>query len=128
MDKQENPDARSAGASTDSLDEFEKALAEVQGENYVLCLYISGITPRSIEAVRNIKKICDDYLSGHYELDVVDIYQQPERASEGQVVAAPMLVKSSPLPYRRIIGTLPVTPETLRRMDVRIDTPPEKDK
>src|SRR5262249_26402532 len=73
---------------------------------YLLRLYVTGQTPRSTDSIRNLKEICDRFLTGHFELEVIDIYQQPERAQEAQIVAAPTLVKSLPLPLRKLIGDL----------------------
>lgn len=73
---------------------------------YVLRLYITGATPNSTRAVQNIKTICARYLEGRYELLIVDIYQQPELASQEQIVASPTLVKVLPLPVRRLVGDL----------------------
>jgi circadian clock protein KaiB len=73
---------------------------------YLLNLYITGATPNSLRAVRNIKEICEQYLAGRYELLIVDIYQQPHRASEEQIVAAPTLVRVRPLPRRQLVGDL----------------------
>ncbi|UOQ79756.1 circadian clock KaiB family protein [Hymenobacter sp. 5414T-23] len=81
------------------------------GENnspaeYVLHLYITGATPNSTRAVRNIKAICERHLQGRYELLIIDIYQQPNLAKHEQIIAAPTLVKKLPLPLRRLIGDL----------------------
>jgi circadian clock protein KaiB len=73
---------------------------------YVLHLYITGATPNSTRAVRNIKAICEQHLRGRYELLIIDIYQQPELAKREQIIAAPTLVKKHPLPVRRLIGDL----------------------
>jgi circadian clock protein KaiB len=73
---------------------------------FLLRLYVTGQTPRSTDSIRNLKEICDKYLTGQFELEVVDIYQQPERAQEAQIVAAPTLVKSLPPPLRKLIGDL----------------------
>jgi circadian clock protein KaiB len=70
----------------------------------LLSLYVTGMTARSARAVENVRAICDECLSGQYELHVVDLYQQPELAERAQIVAAPTLVKERPLPLRRIIG------------------------
>ena len=67
---------------------------------------MSGTTPRSIEALKNIKQICEDNLQGRYILEVVDIYQRPTLASDEQIIAAPTLIKVLPTPIRRLIGTL----------------------
>ena len=73
---------------------------------YRLRLYIAGITPRSRRAVENLQRICSEHLRGSFDLEIVDIYQQPELASVDQVVAAPTLLKIAPLPLRRIVGDL----------------------
>jgi circadian clock protein KaiB len=75
-------------------------------ENYLLRLYVAGNGRRSINAISNIKNICERYLKGGYQLEVIDLYQQPERAKIDQIVAIPTLVKEFPLPARRIIGSL----------------------
>jgi circadian clock protein KaiB len=85
---------------------------------FVLRLYVGGASPKSLEALKNLKNICDGHLAGHYKLDVVDIYQQPERASRDQIVAVPMLVKELPLPVRRLIGTLSNTTQVLTAFGV----------
>ena len=79
---------------------------EAAGPRYVFRLYVSGSTPRSTKAIRNIRKICEENLTGRYDLEVVDIYQQPGLAGEQQIIAAPTLIKSLPLPLRRFIGDL----------------------
>lgn len=75
-------------------------------ERYVLRLFVTGLTARSARAIRNVREICDEHLEGRYDLEVVDLYQQPVLAREEQVIAAPTLVKKLPLPTRRIIGDL----------------------
>jgi circadian clock protein KaiB len=71
---------------------------------YILRLYITGQTPRSLQSVENLRTLCDKYLPGQFELEVVDIYQQPAMAAAGQIIAAPTLIKSMPLPLRRLVG------------------------
>ena len=73
-------------------------------KDYVLRLFITGTTPRSTRSIINIRSFCDRFLEGHYELEVVDIYQQPTVARDEQIIAAPTLVKSLPLPLRRLVG------------------------
>jgi circadian clock protein KaiB len=73
-------------------------------EQYVLRLYVTGMTARSSRAVNNLRTICDEYLEGRYDLEVIDIYQQPALTRGEQIVAAPTLIKKLPLPMRRIIG------------------------
>jgi len=83
-------------------------------------LYVTGATPRSSRAIANLRKLCDQFLAGRYELEIVDVYQQPELAREGQIIAAPTLVKSFPLPLRRFIGDMSNTANLLAGLDVRV--------
>jgi circadian clock protein KaiB len=85
---------------------------------YVMKLYVTGATPRSTRAITNLRRLCDEHLPGRYELEVVDIYQQPALAAEGQVVAAPTLVKSLPLPLRKFIGDMSDTQNLLAGLQV----------
>lgn len=73
---------------------------------YVLKLYVTGMTPRSRAAISNIKKMCEEHLKDRYELEIIDIYQQPELAKSEQLIAAPTLIKKLPLPLRRLIGDM----------------------
>jgi circadian clock protein KaiB len=75
-------------------------------EKYVLRLYVSGSTSKSALAVENIKRICEQHLKNRYDLEVIDIYQQPNLARDEQIVAVPTLIKRSPPPLRRLIGDL----------------------
>lgn len=113
------PPAAQHSADVDSAEvpeRLECASSASVGQIYVLRLYVSGASPKSLQAIRNIKDICERYLAGGYELEIVDIYQRPERAGRDQVAAAPMLVKQSPLPWRRLIGTLSNTKQVLRAL------------
>ena len=92
---------------------------EATGPRYVFRLYVSGSTPRSTKAIRNIRKICEEYLTGRYDLEVVDIYQQPGLAGEQQIIAAPTLIKTLPLPLRRFIGDLSHTEPVLVGIGLR---------
>ena len=80
---------------------------------FVLRLYVTGLTQRSTRAVEAVRSICETHLQGRYELEVIDIYQQPALARQEQIVAAPTLIKSLPLPLRRIIGDLSSTEKVL---------------
>lgn len=71
---------------------------------YVLRLYVTGQTPRSLKSVENLQRLCEKYLPGRFHLEVIDIYQQPALAAEGQIIAAPTLIKAMPLPLRRLVG------------------------
>lgn len=88
---------------------------------YKLRLFIAGSTPRSRRAIENIQRICGTYLAGIFDLEIVDIYQQPYLASKNQVVAAPTLLRIEPLPIRRIIGDLSDEALVLRGLDVISD-------
>ena len=93
--------------NVDTTEQFERALAQQeQTGHYVLRLYVTGMTPRSTEAIASIKAICEEHLEGRYDLEVIDIYKHPERASADQIIAAPTLVKKLPAPLRRLIGNL----------------------
>jgi len=86
--------------------DFEQALDNKKKEQYVLRLYIAGNSFRSQNAVENVKKICEEYLAGWYELEVIDIYQDQSKNVVDLVLAAPTLIKRLPLPLRRIIGDM----------------------
>jgi circadian clock protein KaiB len=73
---------------------------------YEFYLYVSGATPNSTRALRNIKEICEQYLAGRYVLRIIDMYQQPELAQQEQIIAAPTLVRRQPLPRRQLVGDL----------------------
>jgi len=85
---------------------------------YVLRLYVTGLTPRSVSAVNNLRAICNEYLEGRYDLEVVDIYQQPLLARGEQIIAAPTLVRQLPLPVRRIIGDMSNRERVLLGLDL----------
>lgn len=76
------------------------------GVLYKLRLFVTGSTPRSVRAIANMRKICEENLSGHYDLEVVDVYENPDATKELQIIATPTLVKILPEPLRRIIGDL----------------------
>ena len=95
------------------MDESQAAV-----DRYVLRLFVSGMTPRSTRAVQNVRAICEEHLHGRYDLEVIDIYQQPTLARGEQIIAAPTLVKKSPAPLRYIIGDLSSTERVLRGLDL----------
>jgi circadian clock protein KaiB len=91
----------------DVTEEFERLLQGVHdGERYVLKLFVSGSSPRSTQAISAIRALCEERLHGRYDLEVVDIFQQPSEARGSQIVAAPTLVKELPEPARRVVGNL----------------------
>lgn len=91
---------------TDATERFEKALEDANLEKYVLRLFIAGNTIRSTRAIATIREICENHLKGRYQLEVIDIHQQPELARKEQIIAVPTLIKKLPLPLRRVIGDL----------------------
>jgi circadian clock protein KaiB len=93
-------------AQADVTAEYETALEKRKDNYYVLRLYVAGNNPRSQAAVENVKKLCDEYLNGRYELEVVDIYLDRTKNPIDLVLAAPTLIKKLPLPLRRIIGDM----------------------
>ena len=103
----------------DATGAFEMALEDIGKGNYVLRLYVSGMTPNSIRAIENIRTICAEHLEGRYQLEIIDIYQQPIFAKEGQIVAAPTLVKELPPPLRKFIGDMSQTEKILLGLDLR---------
>ncbi len=91
----------------DATAAFEKLLTRpLLKERYVLRLYVTGMTPRSSEAIAMVKSICQEHLEGRYDLEVIDLYLKPHLAREAQIVAMPTLVKKLPHPLRRLIGDL----------------------
>ena len=100
-------------------DRLETAGRKPTAERYVLRLYVAGMTPRSTRAVENVRTICEKHLHGRYDLEVIDIYQQPTLAKGEQIIAAPTLVKKLPLPLRRVIGDLSSTERVLVGLDLR---------
>jgi circadian clock protein KaiB len=87
-------------------------------ENYVLKLYISGMTLWSRTAINNIQKICHDYLPHRCDLEVFDIFQYPSLAKEAQIIAVPTLIKKFPLPVHRLIGDLSDVKKVLTGLDL----------
>ncbi len=99
---------------------FERALKRnATKEHYVLRLYVTGATPRSLRAIENIKQICEEHLKGRYSLQVIDVYQQPVLAKGEQIIAAPTLVKQLPVPLRRFIGDMANADRILLGLDLR---------
>ena len=93
--------------------------AAAKSKRYLLCLYITGSTPRSQQALSNIKRICDDHLRDAYELKVIDIYQSPQLAKDEQILATPTLIKKLPAPLRRLIGDFSNEERVLLGLDVK---------
>ncbi len=97
---------------------FERALASQSDDHYVLRLYVTGTTPKSLRAIQNLRGMCEAYLQGRYDMEVVDIYQQPSQAQSDQIIVSPTLIKSLPLPSRRLIGDLSNADRVLISLDI----------
>jgi circadian clock protein KaiB len=103
----------------DSTAAFEEALAKTGDGKYILRLFVAGMGPKSVQAIDNIKRICEEYMPGKYQLEVIDIYQYPIFAKDGQIVAAPTLIKELPPPLRKLIGSMADTERVLVGMDLK---------
>jgi circadian clock protein KaiB len=90
-----------------------------QAERYLLRLYVTGVTPASRRAIENARALCQQHLSGRYQLEVYDIYQMPALAKDHQIIAAPTLVKVLPDPLRRFVGDLSRSEKVLFGLDLR---------
>ena len=83
------------------------------GEHYALRLYVAGQSPRSVRALENLKKVCEEHLSGRYEIEVIDLLEHPSLARGDEIIAVPTLVRKLPEPIRKIIGDLSDTEKVL---------------
>ena len=102
-----------------SAEEFEKTTATIDQAKYVLRLYVTGMTPKSTQAIANVEKLCKEHLVGRYELEVIDIYQQPKLVKGEQIIATPTLIKKLPLPLRKLIGDMSDTERFLVGIDLK---------
>lgn len=93
----------------------------IEQDMYVLRLYVAGQTTKSMRAVKNLKQICEQHLSHRYQLEVIDLYQQPQLAEGDQIIAVPTLIKKLPEPLRRIIGDLSNTEKVIVGLDLKQD-------
>ena len=112
-----NGEAKNVRNTTEA---FEEALDNGQPERpeYILRLYVVGSSARSLRAVYNLKKLCEEFLQDGYELEVIDIYKNPAAAREAQIIAAPTLIKKLPAPLRRFVGDLSNTQKLLIGLDL----------
>jgi len=99
--------------------EVTTASRKAASSRYILKLYVAGQSPKSVNAIANIKKLCEANLHGRYVLDVIDLYQQPQLAQGEQVIAVPTLIRKLPHPLRRIIGDMSNTERVLVGLDIR---------
>ncbi len=104
---------------TGSAAEFEKKRKRTNKEDYVLRLYVAGMTPKSKEAILNIKKICEGHLLDRYKLEIIDITRNPVLAAGEQIVATPTLIRQLPPPLRRFIGDMTQAERILLGIDLK---------
>ncbi len=113
------PEQAVSPAESDALmASFEQGLTQDDRQHYRLRLFVAGATPRSIQALERLKRLCETHLQGRYELEVIDIYQSPSALGVDHVVAIPTLVKQLPLPLRHIVGDLSDTEKVLKGLDL----------
>lgn len=92
---------------------------QVASEHYNLRLYVAGQTPKSIAAIANLQRICEEHLVGRYTVEVIDLLVQPQLAAGDQILALPTLVRRLPAPLKRVIGSLANTERVLVGLDLR---------
>ena len=102
-----------------AIEALEVASRDAKDQQYILRLYVAGLTTRSQQAIRTVTTICEEQLAGRFDLEVVDIYQHPELAKGEQIIAAPTLIKKLPLPLRKIIGNMADKDKVLVGLDLR---------
>lgn len=103
-----------------TTEKFEESILNKNDkETYILRLFVSGMTPRSIKAIQKIKQICQEHLENRYELEVIDIYQHPKTGKDEQVIAVPTLIKQLPSPLRKFIGDLSDTEKILVGLNIK---------
>jgi len=96
--------------------------SETQSDKWILRLYVAGQTPKCIAAFANLKKICAEYLDGHYQIEIIDLLENPQLARGDQIIAIPTLVRNLPEPVRKIIGDLSNAEKVLVGLDLRSRT------
>jgi len=107
---------RPATGIEQTLREFEKLAADLVFPVYLFRLYVSGHSSRSTAAIANVRNIAEKYLAGHYELEVIDIYQQPAQTKAAHIVAVPTLIKELPFPPQRFVGDMSKTERIVIRL------------
>jgi circadian clock protein KaiB len=120
--KNDKPNGKNASKTRlrSATDVFEDALkaGSTRHTKYVLRLYVTGSSIRSLRAITNLRKLCEEHLPDDYELEVIDIYKNPQVARDEQIIAAPTLIKRLPPPLRRFVGDLSNTQKLLIGLDL----------
>lgn len=102
----------------EALQPSGETLARTSKQRYTLRLYVSGATPCSSRAIEHVKTLCEEHLPGRYDLEVVDVYQQPALTEDDRILATPTLVRRLPLPARRLVGDLSDPERVLERLNI----------
>src|SRR6476469_7136116 len=87
-------------------------------KEFVFHLFITGASPNSLRAINNIKQICEEHMAGRYQLEIIDVYQQPSIAQQEQIIALPLMIRKHPLPERRLIGDMSETAKILKTLGI----------
>jgi circadian clock protein KaiB len=111
--------ARSQTKAPLGLEEIARNASKEDPDKWDLRLYVAGQTPRSIAAFANLKRICEEHLAGHYNIEVIDLMKHPQLAAGDQILAIPTLVRKLPQPIRKIVGDLRDTERALVGLQLR---------
>ena len=87
-------------------------------KEFVFHLFITGASPNSVRAINNLKQLCEAHMAGRYELQIIDVYQQPGIAEKEQIIALPLMIRKYPLPERRLIGDISETTKILKTLGI----------
>lgn len=107
-----------SGEHDATLQRFEESLADLSPGDYVLTLFVTGASDKAARAIRSVRTLCEQYLPGHYTLEVVDIHRDTALMMTHDVLASPTLIKQAPLPRRRLVGDLSDTSRVLAALDI----------
>lgn len=102
------------GAALTAMQRLEAAALSQQAPAYALTLYVAGNTPHSIRAIRSVRRLCAEHLVDCHELEIIDIYQQPELAEREGILAVPTLIRKEPLPVQKLVGDMTDLPRVMR--------------
>lgn len=105
-------------SAADVTEDYERALERKKTDRYILRLYVAGNNHQSQVAIENVRRICEEHLAGRYELEIIDIYQEPAKNLNELVLAAPTLIKELPLPLRKVIGDMSRQEKVLVALDL----------
>jgi circadian clock protein KaiB len=112
--------ARNAATASKSAPRKSAPAKQAAADGFwTMRLYVAGQSPRSVTAIANLRRICDEYVPGRYEVEIVDLLRHPEMAKTDQIVAIPTLVKKLPIPVRHIIGDLSSTERVVVSLELR---------